>query len=112
MVCTRGGVLVGCGIRRRWIEVVVYCVVMFCGAVSSEDSAVTGTHATYLGFVSSFKEFIWYQPLTVSECSSQCSAKACCLYMCVCVCVSVGCACKGVMSTTCLLPRCYTLVKL
>ena len=33
MVCTQGGVLVGCEIRRRWIEVVVYCVVMFCGAV-------------------------------------------------------------------------------
>ena len=90
----------------------VLCCDVLWSSESSEDSAVTCTHATYLGFVSSFKEFIWYQPLPVSECSSQCSAKACCLYMCVCVCVSVGCACKGVMSTTCLLPCCYTLVKL
>ena len=64
----------------------VLCCDVLWSSESSEDSAVTCTHATYLGFVSSFKEFIWYQPLPVPECSSQCSAKACCPYMCVCVC--------------------------
>ena len=70
MVCTQGGVLVGCGIRGRWIEVCgVLCCDVLWSSESSVDSAVTCTHATYLGFVSSVKEFIWYQPLTVPECT-------------------------------------------
>ena len=99
----------GCGICRRWIEVCgALCCAVLRSCESSEDSAVTCTHAIEAPCHPSKNSF------GSSLCLSQNVALNAVLKHAVPtrMCVSLGCSCKGVMSTTCVVSCCYLLVKL